>query len=40
MGYRLCMMADFQKCVISRILGDFCSVFLHRTSVSDLKNGF
>ena len=36
MGYSLCIMADFQNGVISRILGVFCSGFLHRTSVNDL----
>ena len=36
MGYSLCMMADFENGVISRILGFFCSGFLHRTSVNDL----
>ena len=35
MGYSLCMMADFENGVISRILGVFCSGFLHRTTVND-----
>ena len=36
MVYSLCMMADFQKALISRIFGIFCSGFLHRTTVNDL----
>ena len=40
MGYSLCMMADFQSALISRIFGVFLSGFLHRTTVNDLKNGF
>ena len=36
MGYRLCMMADFQNGLISRIFGRFWSGFLHRTTVNDL----
>ena len=36
MGYSLCMMADFQNAVISRIFGVFWSGFLHRTTVNDL----
>ena len=36
MGYSLCMMADFENGVISRILGVSCSGFLHRTSINDL----
>ena len=36
MGYSLCMMADFQKALISRIFGVFWSGFLHRTAVNDL----
>ena len=36
MGYSLWMMSDLQNGVISRILGVFCSGFLHRTSVNDL----
>ena len=31
MGYSLCMMADFQNGLISRIFGVFSSGFLHRT---------
>ena len=40
MGYSLCMMADFQNGVISRILRFFWSGFLHRTTVNDFENGF
>ena len=36
MGYSLCMMADFQNGLISRIFGLFSSGFLHRTTVNDL----
>ena len=36
MGYSLCMMADFQNALISRIFGVFVSRFLHRTTVNDL----
>ena len=36
MGYSLCMMADFQNALISRIFGVFSSGFLHRTTVNDL----
>ena len=36
MGYSLCMMADFQNALISRIFGVFWSGFLHRTTVNDL----
>ena len=36
MGYRLCMMVDFQNGLISRIFGLFLSVFFHRTTVNDL----
>ena len=37
-GYSLCMMADFQNGLISRILIDFSSGsgFLHRTPLNDL----
>ena len=38
MGYSLCMMADFENALISRIFGFFMSVFLQRTTVNDLKN--
>ena len=38
MGYSLCMMADFENALISRIFGVFMSVFLQRTTVNDLKN--
>ena len=40
MGYRLCIMADFQNGLISRIFSAFCSGFFHRTTVNDLCNGF
>ena len=36
MGYSLCMMADFQKGLISRIFIVFWSGFLHRTTGYDL----
>ena len=35
MGYRLCMMADFQNGLISGIFGLFSSGFLHRTTAGD-----
>ena len=35
MGYSLCIMADFEKGLISRIFGVFWSGFLHRTTVND-----
>ena len=40
MGYSLCMMADFENAIISRIFGVFWNGFLHRTTVNDLQNGF
>ena len=40
MGYSLCMIADFENALISRIFGLFLSSFLQRTTVNDLKNGF
>ena len=40
MGYSLCMMADFENALISRIFGVFCSGFLQTATVNDLKNGF
>ena len=40
MGYSLCMMADFENALISRIFGVFWSGFLQRTNVNDLQNGF
>ena len=40
MGYRLCMMADFQNGPISRIFSVFSSSFFHRTTLNDLLNGF
>ena len=36
MGYSLCMMADFQNGLISRIFGVFWSGFLYRTTLNDL----
>ena len=36
MGYSLCMMADFENALISRLFGVFLSGFLHRTTVNDL----
>ena len=36
MGYRLCMMADFQSALISQIFCVFSSGFLQRTTVNDL----
>ena len=36
MGYSLCMMADFENVLISRIFGVFWSGCLHTTSVNDL----
>ena len=36
MGYSLCMMADSQNGLISRIFGVFWSGFLHRTTLNDL----
>ena len=35
MGYRLCMMADFQNFLISRIFGAFWSGVLDRTILND-----
>ena len=32
MGYSLCMMADFQNALISRIFGVFWSGFFYRTT--------
>ena len=40
MGYRLCMMADFQNNLISRIFGVFSSGFLQGKTVNDLLYGF
>ena len=40
MGYSLCMMADFENGLISRIFGLFSSGFLHRTTANDLENVF
>ena len=36
MGYTLCMMADFQNGLISRIFSFFCIGFLHKTTSNDL----
>ena len=36
MGYSLCMMADFQNALISRIFSVFCSGFLDKTTLNDL----
>ena len=36
MGYSLCIMADFQNGLISRIFGVFSSGFFHRTTANDL----
>ena len=36
MGYSLCMMADFENGLISRIFSSFLSGFLHTTTL----NGF
>ena len=36
MGYSLCIMADFQNGLISRVFGVFWSGFLNRTTVNDL----
>ena len=36
MGYSLCMMADFQNALLSRIFSVFWSGFLHKTTVNDL----
>ena len=36
MGYSLCMMADFQNGLISRIFSVFWSGFLHTTTGNDL----
>ena len=35
MSYSLCMMADFQNGLISRIFSVFWSGFLHKTSLND-----
>ena len=36
MGCSLCMMADFENALISRIFGVLWSGFLRRTTVNDL----
>ena len=36
MGYSLCMIADFENGLISRIFSVFWSGFLNRTAVNDL----
>ena len=40
MGYSLCMMADFQNGLISRIFSVFSSGFFLRTTLNDFLNGF
>ena len=35
-AYSLCMMADFENGLISRIFSVFSSGFLHRTTINDL----
>ena len=40
MGYSLCMMADFQNGLISRIFRVLLSDFLHRTTLNHFKKGF
>ena len=40
MGYGLCLMADFQNALISRIFSVLGSGFLHRTTLNDFYNGF
>ena len=40
MGYSLCMMADFENNLISRLFGVFLSGLLQRATVNDLQNGF
>ena len=35
-GYSLCMMADFQNGLISRMFSVFWSGILHRTTLNDL----
>ena len=39
-GYSLCMMADFQNGLISRVFCVLSSGFLHRTTLTWLKNRF
>ena len=36
MDYRLCIRADFQNALISRIFGVFSSGFFHRITLNDL----
>ena len=38
--YSLCKMADFQNSLISRIFGISSSLFLHKTTLMFLQNGF
>ena len=40
MGYSLCMIADFQNCLISRILSGIGKGFLHRTILNDFRTDF
>ena len=35
-AYSVCMMADFENGLISRIFSVFSSGFLHRTTINDL----
>ena len=37
-GYSVCMIADFQNCLMSGIIGVFSIGFLHRTTLMWLKN--
>ena len=36
MAYSLCIMADFENGLISRIFSVFGALFLHRTTLNDL----
>ena len=40
MGYSLCIMANFENGLISRIFSVFWSGFLHRSTGNDLSSGF
>ena len=40
MGNSVCMMADFENGLISRIFSVFGSGFLHITTINDFYNGF
>ena len=37
MGYSLCMIADFENNLISRIFSVFWSGFLHRTTLNNCR---